>query len=48
MNVLLGALADAVKMGVGFFFGMLFMREQYMRVMEQRAGGSFKNEGKCG
>ena len=48
MDVLFGALADALKMGVGFVFGLLFMREQYLRMMEKRAGGSFTEEGKCG
>ena len=44
----LNAIADSLLMGVGFFFGMLYMREKYLRVleeMEKQPGGSFKKQG---
>lgn len=51
MDLILRAIAGSILMGAGFFCGMLYMREKYMRVLEEmgkRPGGSFENGRKCG
>lgn len=39
MDLILRAIAGSILMGAGFFCGMLFMREQYMRVLEDLQTG---------